>query len=186
MTALYGDTEMDNDRKEIIRYGLELTIMKIIFTACAFGIALLLGEPISYLLFTAVFIPVRSLAGGYHASTHAHCFIESMGVVVLVCALMKLFDLNSAVFTVAGLVFAAVSAVVLWIISPVEHENRPLPFDKKKKFKKQVRVYILIFSAVLITLFVLNLTRFALPIETALTVSAVLALLGLKKNHAAI
>jgi accessory gene regulator B len=180
----YKDEIIEPDRIEIVRYGLELFILKAVFLLASVIIALLMDEILSYLIFLIFFMPLRTLAGGYHASTRLLCFIESMFTVVLVCGICKLTATKSLPVIILLGIFTLISSAVIFILSPVEDKNKPLSAKQKRSFQGRVRIYLFISLAVLILLAFLGLLNLSLPIVLSIITSGGLVIVGfVNKKH---
>lgn len=73
-----NEDDMDEEKAEIIRYGIEILLIKVIFFGAAMIISLLMHSFWECLIFTVLFSGIRSYAGGYHAYTRTKCFTLSM------------------------------------------------------------------------------------------------------------
>ena len=78
MVFLSKEEELDSEQAEIVRYGLEILLLKSIFFLATLALGLLIGCFWACFLFMAFFVPLRSFAGGYHADTRKQCLIQSM------------------------------------------------------------------------------------------------------------
>ena len=67
--------EIDNERAEVIKYGLELIIGEIPKIFLLFIIGFLLGIGKLTLFAFLVILPYRALTGGFHLKTHLGCII---------------------------------------------------------------------------------------------------------------
>jgi accessory gene regulator B len=174
----YKNETIDPDRIEIVRYGLELFILKAVFLLASVIIALLMGEILSYLIFLMFFMPLRTLAGGYHAKTRLICFVESMATVVLVCGICKLMQTKSLSEIILFGVMTLISSVVIFLLSPVEDKNKPLSEEQKLSFQRKVRIYLLISLVVSTILVYFKLLNLTLPIILAVIITGCLVIVG--------
>jgi accessory gene regulator B len=181
----YKDEIIEPDRIEIVRYGLELFILKAVFLLASLIIALFMGEILSYLIFLIFFMPLRTLAGGYHASTRLLCFIESMLTVVLVCGICMITPTKILSVIILLDILTLISSAAIFILSPVEDKNKPLSAKKKRSFQGRVRIYLFISLAVIILLAFLKLLNLSLPIVLSVITSGCLVIVGIvnKKHH---
>ena len=67
-----------DDDSEVIEYGLYILISKIIFIITIVIIGIIFNELAAILLFTLLYTPLRSFAGGIHAETSFRCYILSL------------------------------------------------------------------------------------------------------------
>ena len=67
--------EVDDERAEVINYGLQILLGEIPKIFIMFGIAYLLGILKLTLLTFIILMPYRGFSGGFHLKTHIGCFI---------------------------------------------------------------------------------------------------------------
>jgi accessory gene regulator B len=182
MSWIYKDDSVDDDKVEIVRYGLELAILKAVFLIASLLISLILRELVSYIIFILFFMPLRSLAGGYHAKTRLICFIESMTLVIAVCVLSKLYSYGFIFIPLIFLTLVVPAAIVILVLSPVESDNKTLSSEQKSSFRIRIRIYIFISVFIIALLLVLGKTSYALPVALAVNSSAILVIIGYTQN----
>lgn len=140
---LNKDQKMDQEREEIIRYGIELFILEAIFIFAVMGVGMVLGYAGESIIFLVLFIPIRSMAGGYHAKTRKKCFILSILMVAGAIELLKIMMKN----TKTALLIAALSSIfgfMMWCISPVENENKKISEKQKVLIRRKMRIHIVV------------------------------------------
>jgi accessory gene regulator B len=96
-------------------------------------IGILAGRLPVTLLFLACFIALRSVAGGFHASTHFRCFLIMLGAYG--AAVLPVFFLPEGLLGLAALPMAAVSLAIVIALAPAPHENRPVTPVKLRRFR---------------------------------------------------
>ena len=141
--------EYDNDKLEIIEYGLEglyLTFTKIILI---FGLSLVLGIFRKTILLIAFYNIIRFSAFGLHAQKSFHCLLISLSMfigVVYVCDYLYL----------PLIIKAIISIICLLLISryaPADTEKRPLINKRKRKKYKILSIFSSMIFSILIILF---------------------------------
>lgn len=145
-------TESD---RELYQFGYKLLFLEFINVSALIIIGLLFQCLIYMALFAVVYIPLRSYAGGYHASTPIGCAIFSAILEIVIAATLR-FSLYD--FLLPGMyVFAVAAQIIIWLHAPVEAVHKPLGEGQKQKFRKITRTILLIEMAVLIVLCMKNL-----------------------------
>ena len=141
---------------EIYVYSFELLISTLVNMVLIIVIALLskkLTETVFYLL---AFLPLRVIAGGYHADTHLRCIL-----ILFISYLIFLFALTfislklSVIISIASLI---ISTLIILIFAPVEDQNNPLSKEQKIKLKLKSRVTV--FLMVVFTFCILIIDRY--------------------------
>jgi accessory gene regulator B len=103
-------------------------------------IGLLLQMMWQSLLFMVSYIPLRTYAGGYHAGTQLRCFWYSILLILVVLLAIKFIPWTN--FIILGL--ALVSGTVIYLLAPMEDENKPLSKSEVKVYKNRARVILLL------------------------------------------
>ena len=140
-----NDDEMDEEKSEIVRYGLEIVLLKVIFLIATLIVGIIMKSFIPCLAFMILFMPLRTNAGGYHAQTRMQCFIQSMLTVAIVIIGIKYINIYIAIML---LVLTVISLPFIWILSPVDTKNKRLDDEEKVIFKKKTRIILIIEIAV--------------------------------------
>ena len=179
MEYINNDQKLTNEENEIVRYGLELFLIKTVFLSFALLIGYMFRNFWECFVFTFLFSGIRSLAGGYHSSTRIRCFIMSMIMYGIVICIFKLVYAYRFI-TFILLALSIISIVIIWFLAPVETVNRPIEEFESKKLQKKVRIMILLESAIAIIARKINLYFIIYAAFLALIFSALLVLVGKK------
>lgn len=141
--------EYDEDKLEVISYGLEALYITITKTIVIFGIAFLLGvfkEVILILLFYNV---IRTTAFGMHAKKSSHCYIISGVLFIGAAVLCKYVYINGYIKIIVSLV----SFITIIKYAPADTYKRPLLNEKKRKIYKVISIVNSLIYVILICLF---------------------------------
>ncbi|MCL2391853.1 MAG: accessory gene regulator B family protein [Oscillospiraceae bacterium] len=121
--------------QEVYTYGFELIISGMLNVMLMATIAALLRRYYDWILFLIAFIPLRTTAGGYHASSHAKCILVGT---LSFSALLVVSKLQIE-WTIANLIIASLSLLIMFLLSPVEAKNKKL---KEKQVNKNRKISI--------------------------------------------
>ncbi|MCL2248944.1 MAG: accessory gene regulator B family protein [Oscillospiraceae bacterium] len=133
--SLVENSVINEVDSEIYVFGFKNGFVILFNIAVTLTIGFILGMPLESLLFLFVFIPLRSCAGGIHASNNTRCLILSAIAVVL---LLIAANMIMTVVNIPMIVITAVVCVaVLYMLSPVQDANKPLDDDEIKLYKKR-------------------------------------------------
>ena len=126
------EKDIDEEKLEIIEYGLEAIYLTITKLVVIFLVSYLLGiikETLYVLLFYNF---IRLFAFGMHAKKSIHCLIFSLTFFVLIPYLISIFSINYLI----KIIFSIISFILVIIYAPADTEKRPLiNANKRKKFK---------------------------------------------------
>ena len=120
--------------EDIYVYGWSLILAEAGNVLTMLLIGLLSGEFIGTLIFLFTFIILRIYAGGFHADSFGACYIFS--VLLYAAALLLYKFIPVAWESLALVVMLALSALITYIWSPVDHPNKPQNAAQKAKNKK--------------------------------------------------
>lgn len=144
--------DYDENRLEVISYGLESLYITITKTIVIFSLALILGIVKEVFLILVFYNILRTTAFGMHAKKSSHCYIIS-GLLFLGAALIcKYVDLNYYI----KIIIAGISLICLIIYAPADTYKRPLLNSKKRKMYKIVTIVNGFIYMLLIIIFIDN------------------------------
>ena len=134
--------EVDDERAEVIKYGLELIIgevPKFFITLC---IAWLLGVCKYTLITILIVLPYRLSAGGLHLKTHLGCILGTNLFYVGSAFISKYMVFPNLlirwIFILGVLIF---SGIMIALYAPADTENIPI-LQKKVRKSKKIKSYI--------------------------------------------
>ncbi len=162
---------IDIDDRAIYIYGVQIILSTLIITIFLLILGIILNKVILTLFFISTFIILRSCTGGYHAESFSGCFVITtliyLSELLINCLLLNKYK------TVLGMIFVIVSTVVIYKLSPVEHENSPLSSDEKKKFKRISRITISVIAVFISIGFYSNYISIDITFLVSLTILAI-------------
>lgn len=170
--------EMNDEQSAIVRYGLEMIILKSLFFIGAMAIGVLMHSFWECGIFFLFFSILRSYAGGYHAKTRRRCFVQSMLTFLIVLVTLKCAEVMPHM-SIVIVVLAIISAIVLWLISPVDCKNKQLETDEKIVFQKKTRVCLCIEMIIAIIAVTIGYCGISHAVMLAHIVEGILATMGL-------
>ena len=134
--------DIDDEKAEVLNYGLQLVIGEVPKIFLLILIAFLLGiGPLTLLTFLLI-LPYKMASGGFHLKTHLGCII---GTTSFYCGIV-LLSKNIAIEP-EMLKYAIITAVWLFgmlmckLYAPADTENVPILSQKERK-KKRIASYI--------------------------------------------
>lgn len=149
--------EIDEERAEVINYGLQLVLGEIPKTIILILIAYFLGV-LKYTILALLFIlPYRTFSGGVHLKTHIGCIIATT-LMYTGNAFLSKHIIIDAVFIKYILVTAiwSFSIVMIKLYAPADTEAVPILRKKDRKLKK-IMSYITMTLTLLVAVFVKNI-----------------------------
>lgn len=149
------DPEIDDERAEIINYGIHLIVGEIPKFFIIMGIAYLLGVLDLTILAYFLILPYRGTSGGFHLKTHIGCII---GSTVFFCGIGlagKYIILGKTIKYIVTFVIWAFSMIMVKLYAPADTENVPI-ISKSERKKKKILSYITLTISIVVSLFIPN------------------------------
>ena len=148
--------EINNERAEIIDYGLHLIIGELPKNFIILGIAYILGIFKLTLLTVILLLPYRTVSGGFHLKTHLGCII---GTTLIYCGIAKIscyiIFYNQILKYIIALSVWIFGMIMVHLYAPADTENVPILSKKERKHKK-ILSYIFLSIALLISCVIPN------------------------------
>lgn len=145
--------DIDDERAEVINYGLQNIIGEIPKIFITLGIALLLGIFDLTLWTFLLLMPYKAFSGGFHLKTHIGCIICTTAMYCGIAYLGKYIILDE---TVKYSLIALIWGFGMWMIklyAPADTENVPI-LRKKDRRKKQILSYIALTIGLVASIFI--------------------------------
>lgn len=135
-----------SEYEEIYAYGMEIILSTVFNGLIVLIIAILSDTVLLSLLFFTAFILMRRSAGGYHAKTHIGCMMILIAVHLMFMVLINVIP--DSIIPILSYFSIAYSCISVYLFAPVEHPNKPLSSDDRRKLRMKSLVYILSISVV--------------------------------------
>ena len=128
--------EIDDERSEIINYGLQLLIGEIPKMFITLMVSYILGILKLTIIMVLILIPYRAFSGGFHLHSHIGCIISTT---MYYCGIPKISiftyfnSQTKLIFVLCALIFGI---IILKKYAPADTENVPILQEKARKQKK--------------------------------------------------
>ena len=137
---LYRRCSLSDGYRDVYIYGSELFFSTSLSAISILLISILMGRPISGILFILIFAGLRIFVGGFHAATYKRCFLLTNGVFLITLggsiSLRNCNTLTSAMILIS-------SVCVIWTLAPIRNNHHPLSEKTYQKNKKIGRVLVI-------------------------------------------
>lgn len=149
--------EVDDERAEVIMYGLQNIIGELPKGIIILIIAYILGIFKLTVILILIIAPYRCVSGGVHMKTHIGCIIYTLLLYSGSSLLGKYIVLTGNVKIVLAIAVWIFCMIMIKLYAPADTENLPI-LRKKERKQKQILSYIIITSEILIAIFIKNTT----------------------------
>jgi accessory gene regulator B len=164
---------------ELYQFGIENIIIKVVHIVSYFTIGLIFQLIPELILFLITFIPLRESSGGYHAKTPIKCYVVSCGAVTAALCLIKFMPDFLKQFS---MIIALIASLILFIIVPVETENKPLD-DSEMSYYKSKAGFIIVIELGLVLIFrMISWNYYSFILALSLAFEMLIAIAGIYEN----
>lgn len=145
--------EMDDERAEIVNYGLQILLGEIPKIFIILGVAYILGIFKSTLITFLILMPYRTFSGGLHLKTHIGCTISTCIFYCGVAFLSESLVLGNIIKYTLCILVGIIGVIMVKLYAPADTEDVPILSEKIRKQKK-VLSYIFLLLGLLIATFI--------------------------------
>lgn len=162
--------DIDEEKAEILDYGLHLIIGEIPKVFIMIGLAFLLGVGELSVLAFLLILPYRSFSGGFHLKTHLGCILCTTSFYAGTALLSKYITLTEPVKYIAIIAVWIFGMIMIKLYAPADTENVPV-ISKKERRKRKIASYImlsisLLAAAIIPNRIISNIFLFGMLIQT--------------------
>ena len=149
--------EIDDERAEIIMYGLQNIIGELPKGVIILIIAYFLGIFKLTLVSMLIIAPYRGFSGGVHMKTHIGCIIYTLILYSGSALLGKYIILTGITKYITAFTVWTFCMIMIKLYAPADTENVPILMEKERK-QKQIFSYITLTIEFIIAIFISNTT----------------------------
>lgn len=147
--------DIDDERAEVIMYGIQLIIGELPKIFLVFLVAAVLGIFWETILAFLLILPYKASSGGFHLKTHLGCFL---GTVLFYCgnALLSIHVILPYSVKLFLVILNAIFGIAMVTkYAPADTDNLPI-LRKKERKTKQILSYIFLTINLMVALFIPN------------------------------
>lgn len=147
---------ISEENYDIYVYGFTCFLELSISFISTFIIGICLGMFFECILFSCIFMPLRSLAGGLHLNKFFHCYLLSCFMLTATLLLVKFFSIPDYISLIGCILFP----IILFIIGPINHPNRPVTDEENSIFKRKTNIILVLCILLSIILYLTKTSRY--------------------------
>jgi accessory gene regulator B len=145
---------ISEDAKDVYKYGVEITISSLIGFIIVALVGIMFKALLQAMIFYVIFVALRSMTGGFHATTYLKCNIIFNFVSIFTLLFSKAATEIHLSIGIITLFFLPAVAIFIWL-APVENPNKPIE-EKKRIYWKLTGVIVSILLYILSILLYIN------------------------------
>lgn len=149
--------DINDERAEVINYGLQLIIGEIPKTFIILGIAWLLKVLDLTILAIIIIMPYRAVVGGVHFKTHVKCVVATSIFYIGTALLSKYIVLEKTLQYVITIIIWFFSIIMISLYAPADTEDVPILRKKERKLKKSIS-YVIMTAMLALSILIKNTT----------------------------
>ena len=133
--------EIDDERAEVIHYGLEHMVGEIPKTFIMLAVAYLLGIlELAFITFISIVI-YKGASGGIHLKTHLGCMLFTIGFYCIIPFVSQFFELSFIIKSIVIGVSWIFGMIMIKKYAPADTEDIPI-LDKKVRKKRRILAFV--------------------------------------------
>jgi accessory gene regulator B len=148
-----NDISINDERAEIINYGLQNLIGELPKGIIIFSLAYILGLFNHVVISTIVLLIYRAFAGGVHLKTNKLCLLVSGLLVIGSSYFAESIEFNNSIVLYSSLFCINIYLVALY--APADTYNRPI-ISEIRRFRQKVECYITIVISYLLSIYIIK------------------------------
>lgn len=145
--------DIDDERAEVITYGLQLIIGEIPKIFITLIIAYLLGVFKLTILTVIVLMPYRTCSGGVHLNTHLGCIVSTTLYYCGVAMLAKHIIIAQNIEYILAFGIWIFGMIMIKLYAPADTENVPI-LRKSERKQKQILSYITFTAGIIVAVII--------------------------------
>lgn len=166
--------------RELYGYGFFVLLSQGLFLLMSTLFGFLLGTPWESIIFYFMFSTLRCYAGGFHASKERDCTRYTTLALLLASGSIRI--LSNAESSVLSFAMLAVSYAVVYLLSPLDSENKPLSVGDFKEYRKKSRTIGIVIVFIAITGIFVNIPGILHAASSSMVLESFLLVLGKAKR----
>lgn len=140
------------ERKAVYIYGCELLFSTSFSALSIITLGLIFGKATEAVTFILFFMPIRTVAGGYHAKTYGACFLIT-GLIAVGCVTAAYLSVMNGIpfwILASGFILAQLCIFVNAPLNSKRHPLKPARILKNRNYMLRIQAIEIITAAVLL------------------------------------
>lgn len=174
--VFFAKQNINEEERELYTYGFFMFLSHLMYLILASFFGVLFGVFVESIIFYVLFQFIRRNAGGYHATTETRCEILSTLLIFSSIALIKFLALYN--FGNVLICMTLVSAIIIFLICPLDTLEKPLSRKEFTFFKKKTRIGLIAMFLIAVISYSLNGNSLFFPCCISIIAESVLIIAG--------
>jgi len=149
--------DINDERAEVIFYGLQLIIGEVPKILLLFAVAIILKIGWLVIFAYATMLPYKTVAGGFHLKTNIGCLIGTFIVYFGNVLISKFIVFSPEIKYLLSIIILILSIIMIYFYAPADTINLPILRKKERKTKK-ILSYIFATATLVVALIIKDST----------------------------
>ena len=176
MNRLLRSGFANDENAEIVRFGLELLIMKTVVFSAMIAVAIAMNSLPAALVFIAAYAALRNNCGGYHSRSRITCFFTSLSILAAALSAVRFIQGKAAVFVSAA--FLITGTFLIITLAPVDTPTKPFDSTERIVFRRRSLITAFVVLLLSVSLALLGLHQLALSASCAVLMTGIMLAAG--------
>jgi len=141
---------IDEEKAEVINYGLNILIYQVLLTVVIFVLALITGVFKYVFVSVIIYASIRIFAGGAHARTRIQCSVSSIFMFLLIPIVSMYLQVDSLIPAIAAF---GINLISMYIYAPADTLERPI-ISKQIRARQKVKSIVTVALVFVVSLVV--------------------------------
>jgi len=128
---------IEEQRQELYTFGIIQMLDLLLNIITVIVIGLCSQMLLQVILFMLAYASIRCYAGGYHAKTKFRCYLCSVAMFIVILPLIHIITDRPLI----SIIVAMMTSTIIFILAPVEHQNKPLRENEKNVYRRRARIF---------------------------------------------
>ncbi|SCJ98909.1 putative accessory gene regulator protein [uncultured Clostridium sp.] len=150
-SSISKELEFDNEKEEVINYGIFAFIQMFISIILVGIVGIILGVFTEALLISFVTAILRKSSGGVHAGTPGSCNVIGTIASIVMGFVAKFAEVNIYGVALLGGIIFCIAYITIYRLAPVDSMTKPInSIAKRKRLKRSSLIIISIYLAIVV------------------------------------
>ncbi len=169
------------ENEEIVRYGIEIAIMRLIFVVTVLLAGILMKSLLESIIFTISFSLLRQYCGGYHAYKRVNCLISSTATLIAALIITKIAYVHNQII-LPIIIIAGVAVIYIFTSAPIDTASKRLDNDECREYGKRAKILAVLLIMLSVMLYIFNISNIACTVAIGIIFEGLLMICGYVQN----
>ncbi len=178
VNSMIDNGAIKKEDEEIYVFGLKMVVALTINIATTLLLGAVMGMLLNSIVLLLVIVPIRSYAGGIHASSYIKCYIYSVLILIIMFSINKYYLYNNVEIVIIGIVIAW---LIIYTVAPITSKNKPVTKEEYIKYRNISRIISTVYCVIGVVLYAFG-SEYSVDVFSGMILCAMSMLIGKVKK----